>query len=549
MTNKLHIYLRVSSVVQMEDGFGIENQKELGLKVSKIQNMEPIIHNEGSKSSHSDTLSQRPTLRNLLLKIEEGEVQNLWVYQMDRLSRNDVVSFQIRQKLKNNGVKLYVGDGKEYSLDNPNDKLMFTIMEGLSEFDNSIRTERLRRGKLSKVKKGGWRGGPTPFGYEIVDGNLKAHSYEKRWVKKIYEEFSEGSSIYGIKKLLMKNGVLSRRGNIVWADQSIRKILENTHYEGYHYYSDKKLEETVRCECPKIITSKLVKKVRNRLSALSHKSNYVKTVTLLKNFLVCKHCGSKFGQRINRSQYYNHYYCMGNTDRNRKLGPFSEKVCKTTNGRVRSVDIGNLDELVWNNVIDVLSKSHLFKESFKTEVMKEHKSFGQSQNERKSIQRKIKKIEKTIKELTDSQNTIIVDGIVDKNSSQLKPLLNKFEEKKSQLETEKEEFLELLSHNKKNTQWYDWVKKFGDRIETLKKDEMNTEDKHKFLTGILEKVVVETKDRQTHQVEIYFKSPYVGDIFEWNEIGKPKKGYKIFEGNDVSVIELLSIDKRLKKTI
>ena len=159
------------------------------------------------------------------------------------------------------------------------------------------------------------------------------------------------------------------------------------------------------------------------------------------------------------------------------------------------------------------------------------------------------KIDKTIKEITDGQNTIIVDGIVDKNSSELKPLLNKFEEKKSQLETEKEEFLELLSHNKKNTQWYDWVKKFGDRIETLTKDEMNTEDKHKFLTGILEKVVVETKDRQTHQVEIYFKSPYVGDIFEWNEIGKPKKGYKVFEGNDVSVIELLSINKRLKKTI
>jgi hypothetical protein len=37
MTTKLHIYLRVSSAVQMEDGFGIENQKELGLKVSKIQ--------------------------------------------------------------------------------------------------------------------------------------------------------------------------------------------------------------------------------------------------------------------------------------------------------------------------------------------------------------------------------------------------------------------------------------------------------------------------------------------------------------------------------
>ena len=77
MSEQLHIYLRVSTETQLTDGFGLDNQKEVGLRVSKIQNMEPIIHNEGSKSSHSDTLSQRPTLRNLLLKIEEGEVQNL----------------------------------------------------------------------------------------------------------------------------------------------------------------------------------------------------------------------------------------------------------------------------------------------------------------------------------------------------------------------------------------------------------------------------------------------------------------------------------------
>ena len=87
--------------------------------------------------------------------MDEGDVKNLWVYQMDRLSRNDVVSFQIRQKIKQNGVRLYVNDTNEFELDNPTDKLMFTIMEGISEFDNSIRTERLRRGKLSKIKKGG----------------------------------------------------------------------------------------------------------------------------------------------------------------------------------------------------------------------------------------------------------------------------------------------------------------------------------------------------------------------------------------------------------
>ena len=44
-------------------------------------------------------------------------------------------------------------------------------------------------------------------------GFLKIDTYERKWVRKIYEEYSKGKSIYSIRKLLMKNGVISRRGN------------------------------------------------------------------------------------------------------------------------------------------------------------------------------------------------------------------------------------------------------------------------------------------------------------------------------------------------
>ena len=53
----------------------------------------------------------------------------------------------------------------------------------------------------------------------------------------------------------MKNGVLSRRGNVIWSDLSIRKILENTHFGGYYNYTDKMLNETVRVEFPKTLPS------------------------------------------------------------------------------------------------------------------------------------------------------------------------------------------------------------------------------------------------------------------------------------------------------
>ena len=58
----LDIYLRVSTEQQIDDGFGIENQKEVGIKVSQKLGMKPIFWNEGSKSSSSDLIEDRPVL-------------------------------------------------------------------------------------------------------------------------------------------------------------------------------------------------------------------------------------------------------------------------------------------------------------------------------------------------------------------------------------------------------------------------------------------------------------------------------------------------------
>ena len=158
MENNLHIYLRVSSDLQQSDGFGLKNQKERGLKLCKSLGMKPIIHNEGSKSSHSDSIEDRPILSQLMSKVENGEVKNLYVFNNDRLSRNEIVWFHLRMKLKQNGVTLYVGDGTKYNLDNSMDDFIFGIMSEVSKYDNSIRSDRLRRGRLSSVSVGGCKG-------------------------------------------------------------------------------------------------------------------------------------------------------------------------------------------------------------------------------------------------------------------------------------------------------------------------------------------------------------------------------------------------------
>ena len=532
MNESLHIYLRVSTETQITDGFGLENQKDLGHKVSERMGLKPILFDEGHSSSHLETTDHRPKLRELLLKIEDGEVENLWVYSMDRLSRNDVVSFQIRQSLKKNKVRLYVGNSNDYNLDNPNDKLMFTIMEGFSEFDNSIRTERLRRGRLEKVRNGGWRGGPPPYGYENIGGYLKPHKIEKRWVKKIYTEYSKGSTTYQIKNLLMKNGILSRRGNVVWSENSIIKILENTHYEGYHIYTDKKLEETIRCECPKILPSNLVKGVRKRLSEKKRLSNNNKFPTLLRSYLVCGHCGSKFGQLINEGQYKQHYFCRGNTERHRTEVDPSKKICVGDDGsRIRSLRIDYTDDLVWNKIIDVLGSSHLFKEIFKKETLNNSEETVVDPIDLKLIDKKIKKHQKQISQIDDVISTQKVNSLLDDgDQSQLKEIIIKLEDKRTQYLSDIEDLKTQKYDDSQTKKWVNWVGQFKDKISNLQKGDLTMDERKSFLDGILKNIIVRTVDKKTHSLELVFKKHYVNDRFEWIDPNVKSKGYNLLKG-------------------
>lgn len=549
MKETLHIYTRVSTDQQVVDGFGLENQRQVGLKLSEKLGFEPVVHNEGSKSSHNDDITTRPVLSQIMDQIEQGKIKNLYVFNTDRLSRNQQVWNFIRLKLTSNKVTLYVSEGTKYQLDDPMDDFILGIMSEVSRYDNSLRTNRLRLGKLSHVKTGGWKGGPPPFGYKLVDGQLVPETKEKRWVKNIYEDYANGKSIYNIRKRLMSNGIISRRGNFLWSDQSIKKILLNTHYEGYWFYNDRDKDhkdvilETVRVECPRILSSKLVKTVRDRLNNLKQTGNRTKTVTLLRGYLFCSHCGSQHGTRINPKQSHKNYYCRGNEIQKSKNPLSTEKLCKIENGRVRSLDIDSTDNLVWETILDVIGNSILFKENFKKDLLKKG-SFELSTQEIKKLKIQIKNIEKKIKEAIEGKNSLVVAGIIDKSA--LKPILLKFEDETRKLRAQKEELLDKIEMKDRNRKWVDWVKEFGDQIDDLKKSDTTMDKKRRFLEGVLDKIFVETTSKQTHQLHIRFTNRYVDDKIKFNS-NKKSDGYKIVKGKNETAITFESVDRRKKK--
>ena len=152
MKDYLHIYTRVSSRVQDEDGTSLDDQERVGKKLAKELGLRPKVWKEGSASAGKDDLTHRPVLLDLLQEIEKGRVRQLYAWNTDRLSRNQRTWNTIRWKLYDADVMLHTSKGPIDLRGNPQDELLFGILSEISSYDNKLRAERSRMGKLNRVR-------------------------------------------------------------------------------------------------------------------------------------------------------------------------------------------------------------------------------------------------------------------------------------------------------------------------------------------------------------------------------------------------------------
>jgi site-specific DNA recombinase len=544
MTNDiLHIYTRVSTSAQEDEGTSLDTQRELGKKKSEELGFAYQVWNEGGQSSSKDDLSNRPVLVSLLNEVDAGNVNHVFVFNTDRLSRNDQTWNLIRLKLVQNNVTLYTSQGV-YLLSDPMNKLLLGIMSEISSYDNTIRAERSRLGKMNRVRQGFWLGGPPPFGYQLHDKKLVENPDESKWIRFIYESYRDGKTARWIKQELLRNGVRTRRNKSVWSLGSIEKVLSNTHYSGYFYYHDKKTDEKIRVQCPSILPSSLFLEVqeekKKRTPQTRINESNLSHFYLLRDFLFCGECGSRYSGRRYAKQYRSVYYCP-RRERN-YVNENTEKVKKCSNRRYLKIE--ETDTLVWNTVVEVLSESNLFKEEIKRKILGTSETHRDTRDEIKRLKKKKTALEKEIAETTKSIVALETDRIIKKRDPvEVKQIIENVEEYRLKLESEKETVDESIRGIETQNQWIDWVAKFGDRIQQL--GDFSDREKHEFLKGIIDRIVVKTADKQTHELIVSFRLPYVNDHLWWYDSGDKSKGYRIEDGTNEIAVEVDSGKKSL----
>jgi site-specific DNA recombinase len=359
------IYCRVSTDMQAETGYSISDQirtchahaSKLGLKTSK--------NSEYVDDGYSGEYLERPALDRLRDDVRVKLIQNIIIYDPDRLSRNLTNQLLLADEIEKAGVHLHFVTGSYDA--SPEGRLFFSIRGAISAFEKAKIRERTLRGKRAKASSGKMIQKTQAYGYDWDEENSTyiINDQEADIVKTIYDLYlSRSVSIKDIALLFRQQNIRTRKDNPITISL-IYRILTDEKYAGTKWSFkryDKKISQYKRQTLTReqddwipipvspIISLEQFYAARNLLSENKRKSpRNTKHEYLLRSFLKCGVCGyalSAHHKQHPSGREYNWYKCnSGGTDK--ALTPCG-------NPAISSVQ---LDKIVWDYLCRIAKNS------------------------------------------------------------------------------------------------------------------------------------------------------------------------------------------------
>ncbi|MFC1698628.1 recombinase family protein [Candidatus Omnitrophota bacterium] len=309
---KIALYVRVSTDIQVREGFSLEAQTKEGIRRAKREGWKYEVFTEAGRSADKEDLKNRPVLQKLLDEVDDGKFQYVFVTEIDRLSRNPALLNFIKKILHDNNVKI-VTLSQTFNLEDDEDDFMSDLLGLLAKRENRVRAKRSKRGKLECALKGRWPGGPSPFGFQLVDGELRPHPENIKYYNMMVQMSLEGKGTGIIARELERLGVPSRdtaankKGNKhTWHGEVVRRILINPLYKGEFHYKGHIVENKhhlIEKDTWELISKNLEK---NRIYSRGNTKRFY----LLRKLLYCAKCGRRLYGLIKPSRGMRLYSCL-----------------------------------------------------------------------------------------------------------------------------------------------------------------------------------------------------------------------------------------------
>ena len=310
---KAVLYVRVSTEEQV-DNFSLGTQEELCTKEATRRGYEvaEIFKEEGRSAK---TIVGRPILIELLEYCRRNKrmIRAVFVYRLDRISRQTADYLMIRKKLAGIGISLI--SATEPTGDTPTEKLIETMLAGFAQLDNDVRSERAKNGLRARFLSG-LISGKAPLGYMFQDGYIIKDPKCFDNVQKAWDLMATGTkNLKEMAEIMNKWGV---RENLKGKEYTLRAQTVNRIFRMKFYMgilTSKKYPEEIKGQHPPMITEEKYYQVqtildgRNRNLTIRRSRNNPDFP--LRRITKCGKCGVGFTGAWSKGKCarYGYYFC------------------------------------------------------------------------------------------------------------------------------------------------------------------------------------------------------------------------------------------------
>lgn len=242
------LYIRVSTEDQTE--YSPDAQRRLLIDYAKKNDLYVDERHIFMESVSGRNANKRPQFQHMiaLARSKDKPFQKILVWKFSRFARNQEESIVYKNMLKKDGVDVI--SVSEPIVDGPFGSLIERIIEWMDEYYSVRLSGEVTRGMTEKARRGKIQCS-SPYGYKVIEGNLKIVEDESKVIKLMFDKFIYGNmTLAELGNYINELGIRNKKGNM-FERRSIRYILENPVYCGmvrWNYATQKGTGRKVNAE-------------------------------------------------------------------------------------------------------------------------------------------------------------------------------------------------------------------------------------------------------------------------------------------------------------
>lgn len=189
-----------------------------------------------SEEGFSAKNKYRPQFQDMMLLAQQGKLNYIVCYRLDRISRNVGDFAMLIEQLSKWNID-FICVQEQFDTSTPTGRAMMYMASVFAQLERETIGERVKDNMFYLAKKGYWLGGTFPLGFVSKRITENGHSYcclvqqqyEIKIVQKIYALFLEYGTLSEVKRQLEQCRIYSRLGN-TFSVTAIKEILTNPVY-------------------------------------------------------------------------------------------------------------------------------------------------------------------------------------------------------------------------------------------------------------------------------------------------------------------------------